>query len=504
MNTPAVLYARYSSDNQREESIDAQIDAISKYAKQRNFIIIDEYIDRAKTATSDRRPNFQKLIKDSGKGQFSTVIVHKLDRFARNKYDSAIYKQKLKANGVNLISVTEQLDGSPESIILESVLEGMAEYYSSNLAREVRKGMLENAKRSLHTGGRPPLGYSILDKKLVINEYEAEAVRLIFDRFIVGTPYPEIIAELNQRGFKTRNGQEFAKNSLYEIITNQKYAGVYVYNRASAATSKGQRNNHLSKPDSDVVRNVGGCPAIVTPEVFQRASEIIKANKRLRGGVAAREKYLLSGLVICGSCQNPMHGNRYVGGRNQHTYVTYRCSGGGKGHRGQVNVRPLDAWVLDMLQKHILNHDSARTLFTDTQTAAPMVSRREQLLSEICDVDRAITNITQAVEGGFAELAFRDRLISLLERQSSLSCDLSKLDETEENSLTEKSLLIAADHFAYVRETENFFELKRFAREYVNSVIVHQESVVVNFKLPNSAPINLSVQEGIAAMYQWG
>lgn len=363
MNTPAVLYARYSSDGQREESISAQIDAISKYAKQQSYILIGEYIDRAKTATSDKRPDFQRLIKDSAKGQFQTVIVHKLDRFARNKFDSAIYKQKLKVNGVTLVSVTEQLDGSPESIILESVLEGMAEYYSQNLAREVRKGLFENAKRSLHTGGRPPLGYSVLDKHLVINEPEAEAVRLIFDRFIIGTPYPEIIAELNERGFKTRNGHDFAKNSLYEIITNQKYAGVYVYNRASAATAKGQRNNHLSKPDNDIVRNIGGVPSIVTPEVFQRASEIIQSNKRLRGGLNAREKYLLSGKIFCGSCQSPMHGNRYIGGRNQqHAYVTYRCSGGVKGHRGQVNVRPLDAFVLDMLQARILNPDSARAL----------------------------------------------------------------------------------------------------------------------------------------------
>lgn len=500
MNTPAVLYARYSSDNQREESIDAQVDAISKYAKQRNFIIIDEYIDRAKTATSDRRPNFQKLIKDSGKGQFSTVIVHKLDRFARNKYDSAIYKQKLKTNGVNLVSVTEQLDGSPESIILESVLEGMAEYYSQNLAREVRKGMFENAKKSLHTGGRPPLGYSVVDKKLVINEYEAEAVRLIFNRFIVGTSYTEIIAELNERGFKTRNGQDFAKNSLYEILVNQKYAGVYVYNRASSATAKGQRNNHLAKSDKDVVKNIGGCPAIVTPEIFQRASEIIKTNKRLRGGIAAREKYLLSGLVICGNCLNPMHGNRYVGGRNKHTYVTYRCSSSGKGHGRQMNSHPLDTFVMNMLQAHILNPDSAHLLFQGKQITAPTVSRRETLQSELSDIDRAIFNIQQAVEGGFAELAFRDRLISLLEQQSKLSDELSELDNVVENVLTEKSLLLAADHFAYLREIDNFFELKRFIREYVKCVVVYRDSVDVKFKLPNTA-FDLTIHENICNIY---
>lgn len=143
----AVAYPRYSSDNQREESINAQMGAIEEYCQRKGYTLVGTYPDEAKSATTDQRPNFQRMMKDSEKGMFDVVIVHKFDRFARDRYDSAYYKRLLKKNGVRLESVLEQLDDSPESVILESVLEGMAEYYSKNLAREARKGMLENAKK---------------------------------------------------------------------------------------------------------------------------------------------------------------------------------------------------------------------------------------------------------------------------------------------------------------------------------------------------------------------
>jgi len=124
----AVGYYRYSSDNQREESIEAQMRAVKDYAERNGYIIVEEYIDRKTTGTTDHRPEFQRMISDSAKAGFSVVLVHKLDRFARNRNDSIVNKVTLKRHGVSVISVTEPLDGSPESIILESVLEAMAEY----------------------------------------------------------------------------------------------------------------------------------------------------------------------------------------------------------------------------------------------------------------------------------------------------------------------------------------------------------------------------------------
>lgn len=158
----AVIYARYSSDMQREESIEAQTRAVRDFAQHNDILIVNEYIDRAKSATTTDRPQFQQMLADSANGGFDLVLVHKLDRFARNRYDSIGCRMELKKNGVSLILVLEQFDSdSPESIITESVLEAMAEYYSLNLAREVRKGQRENAYKSMWTGGLPPYGYDV-------------------------------------------------------------------------------------------------------------------------------------------------------------------------------------------------------------------------------------------------------------------------------------------------------------------------------------------------------
>ncbi|MDE5771425.1 MAG: recombinase family protein [Ruminococcus sp.] len=162
------LYARFSSDNQRSESIDAQVRAMSNFCKQNHWQIVATYTDEARSATTDNRPQFQQMISDSSKGIFEIVLVHKLDRFSRDRYDSAIYKKRLKKNNVRLCSVLERMDDSPESIMMESVLEGMAEYYSKNLSREVMKGMNETALQCKHTGGCTPLGYDLDENKHLI------------------------------------------------------------------------------------------------------------------------------------------------------------------------------------------------------------------------------------------------------------------------------------------------------------------------------------------------
>ena len=227
-NNRVVLYARFSSDNQRTESIDAQLRAMKLYCKQHNYVIVDTYVDEAKSATSDKRPDFQRMISDSYNKTFDIVLVHKLDRFARNRYDSAVYKRELKKNGVIVCSVLENLDNSPESVMMEAVLEGMSEYYSQNLAREVMKGMKETALQCKHTGGKPPLGYDVdvNSKQLIINEEEADTVRLIFDMYSQGYGYSAILERLYKENRKTKKGQIFVKNSLYSILTNPKYRNV--------------------------------------------------------------------------------------------------------------------------------------------------------------------------------------------------------------------------------------------------------------------------------------
>lgn len=183
----AYAYARYSSSNQREESIDAQLQAIREYAARENIQVARVFIDEAESARYDDRPSFQDMIDTARVDPPDMILVHKLDRFSRNRYDAAVYRRKLRDHGVRLVSVLEPLDGSPESVILESVLEGMAEYYSRNLAREVMKGMRQTAQKGKWCGGRPPLGYVVgPDRFLVIEPKGAATVRRIFDLFLQG------------------------------------------------------------------------------------------------------------------------------------------------------------------------------------------------------------------------------------------------------------------------------------------------------------------------------
>ena len=160
-----VIYARYSSDNQREESIEGQLRECKEFAEKNDITILGTYIDRALSAKTDNRPDFQRMIKDSEKNMFDVVIVWKLDRFARNRYDSAHYKSILKRNGVKVISATEIISQGAEGILLESLLEGYAEYYSAELSEKVIRGMKENALKCKYNGGTLPIGYVIDENK---------------------------------------------------------------------------------------------------------------------------------------------------------------------------------------------------------------------------------------------------------------------------------------------------------------------------------------------------
>ena len=144
----AVIYARYSSDNQSEQSIEGQLRVCEEYAQRNNILILGTYIDRAMTGTNDNRPDFQRMIKDSNRREWNFVLVYKLDRFSRNKYEAAIHKKTLRDNGVKVLSAMENIPDTAEGIILESLLEGMNQYFSAELAQKVKRGMRETRVKS--------------------------------------------------------------------------------------------------------------------------------------------------------------------------------------------------------------------------------------------------------------------------------------------------------------------------------------------------------------------
>ena len=479
----AAIYARYSSDNQRDESIDAQICAMESYAKNHDIRIVATYIDRAKSATSDQRPSFQEMIKVSETGLFNIVMVHKLDRFARSKYDSAIYKQKLKANKVQLISVTEQLDGSPESIILESVLEAMAEYYSKNLAREVIKGLRENAKTATHTGGVAPLGYDIVDKKLVINDKEAQAVRIIFHMYSQGHPYSEIINVLNQQGHVTRKGVPFVKNSLYEILRNEKYRGVYIYNKSASKSANGTYNRHAYKSEDEIIRIDGGCPAIVSNEVFEIVAKRQRENRRKFGRNEGRQKYLLSGLVFCGNCNVPMHANK----RKKTSQLTFRCSNQGKTCK-EINMAVLETHVLRVLRENIFSYqkipDIMRIIERYTGDCDKIQrSKTEDIETQLAEISHSKENILKAIESGIVASHFSMRLDELKAQEELLQAELVLANQPQSFHVTEKDVKLLINRFHFMMKEYDVVGLRKIILDFVKSITVTDGIIDVKLKI---------------------
>ena len=479
------LYARFSSDNQRSESIDAQVRAMKAYCKQHNFTIVETYIDEAKSATTDRRPAFQQMINDSNTHAFNILLVHKLDRFARNRYDSAVYKRELKKNGVTVYSVLENLDNSPESIMMEAVLEGMSEYYSQNLAREVMKGMRETAMQCRHTGGIPPLGYDIdpVSKKLIINESEAETVRLIYEMYSEGQGYSAILDRLHELDKKTKMGKDFQKNSLYSILSNPKYQGMYVFNRASAKNTVGKRNTHLYKDDEDIIFVEGGCPQIVDEEVFAKVQAILTEHKHKGGRANAKESYLLSGKVFCRECGRSMVGNARYSGRSKLLYVTYRCPSRKYACTNkEINRDYLERYVVELIEREILNasalHKLSRAIAKHAETAQKPTE--SQLERERREIDTAIKNVADAIENGLISDALISRLKELEKRKAELSKIPSHPITGEIDTNVEPSLILA--EYAEVKRAPASLQYRDFICGFIDRIDVGSYTVRITLK----------------------
>lgn len=241
----AALYARYSSDNQRAESIVAQLRAGREYCQRRGYTIIKEYADEAYTGTNDRRPQYQQMLADARRGLFEVVIFHKVDRSARNEFDYYRHKRELASCGVMVEYSGQSIDmTTPEGALMENQMVGLAAYYSRNLSREVKKGLKENVLAGKITGGKPPFGFDVdAGKHYVINEQEAYAVRQIFTMYADGHGYTDILRWLNSHGFRTRRGKPFGKNSLHDLLCNRRYIGTCLLGK-NQKYPDGHRNSH--------------------------------------------------------------------------------------------------------------------------------------------------------------------------------------------------------------------------------------------------------------------
>ena len=458
----AVIYARYSSDNQREESIEGQIRECTAYAEKNGITIVKHYIDRAISAKTDNRPEFQQMIKDSDKKLFDIVLVWKLDRFARNRYDSARYKTQLKKNGVKLMSATEIISEGPEGIILESVLEGYAEYYSADLAEKVVRGQTENILKGRCNGGRGTFGYTLdSERKFHIDPLTSPFVLESFRKYNEGSTMKEIRDWLNENGIKNPVGGAFTYNSVEHMLKNRRYIGELKF-------------RDVVVPDA--------IPPIIPLELFEDVQEKIAKNKKAPARRKAEDDYLLTTKLFCGYCGALMFGESGTS-RTGEVHRYYKCATAKK-HKGCKKKTVRKQWLEDLVVNQtmqLVKDDAAMEsiiakvmeLQNKENTNIPLYEK------QLRDAESGIQNMLNAIQVGILTSSTKERL--------------EQLEETKR----ELEARIAEEKLAKPKVTEEFirFWLLRFRKldmslkdqrqalvdTFINSIYLYDDKVLITF-----------------------
>ena len=492
-----VAYARFSSDNQRTESIDAQIRAICDYCDKNGYNLVKIYKDEAISGTStEDREQFIQMINDSKNKSFNYVVVHKFDRFARNRYDHALYEKKLEDNGVKLLSVMEQLNDSPESVILKSVLTGMNEYYSLNLAREVRKGQKENALKCVHNGGIPPLGYNLNDDNTYkINEEEAKSVKLIYKMYLEGRGYATIADELNALGFTNKLGKSFKKTSIRDTLLNEKYTGTFIFgkkDKKGKLTGKELRVEH-------------GIPAIISKEVFEQVQFKIKnrQHRKTSGRSTAKSTYLLTGLCICGECGGTFSGGyRSVDRVSRNVHYGYLC----RQRKDKVNncknkaikKEELETMVINAVKTYIFQERQIEIITNKVwDYIKNNLEHSEKGLVEINSKIKSLENknnklIDMSLDGLISEIEFKNKKREIDFAISELVSEKSKYnfnsDFMDKNKIKNHLIELGKN-----LNSKDDFLIKNILDTFIQEIIVYNDKIIINLRL---FPRNVIANDG--------
>lgn len=467
-----VLYMRFSSAAQTEQSIEGQRTVNTQFCKSHGYNIVGEYIDSGVSAYKDvkQRKQFLKMIKDSDSGRFQGVVVYALDRFARQTYDHIVYKKALTDNGVKLISATENLTDDPQSLILESVLQGFSQYYSIELSRKVKRGMNETAKKNNSTGGQLPFGYKVENKKLVIDELQAPYVKYIFDAYLRGESTTQIADYLNSHGVKTQLGKPFKPHSFQRLLKNRKYIGEYSYN-------------------GEVYGNT--IPPIIDKETFNLVQEKINDRKQRPGTAKSKVKYLLSGKCVCGLCDGTLFGDTATS-RSGEKYHYYTCPNRKKKTCTLKSApqMPLERLVTTETIK-FLNDDNIREIARVTAQISHDNAESDNFVAtaeaKIKEIEDNINNLNQVLRYKFikstADLLEKlenerdDLLIAIADHKRN---DLSNIF-TEENVIQYLTMFKTGD-------VEDSLFTERLIYNMVEKVKVFPDKVEIVFKIKEVEP----------------
>lgn len=347
MKKTAAGYLRVSSWKQSETSLETQEEAIKAFAKANNMLLVKIYKDKITASGAKSRPGFQALLEDARGGLFDFIIVYKYDRFERDSVEDQLIIRELESKGVLILSTKEVLDpATPAGRFQRWIISGMNRFYIENLRQEIQEKTTRVAKRAYFLGGIPPYGFSVKEvrdpeasrnrKIYAINEEEAAIVKEIFKRFANGEGYGSIVRWLNESGHKTRSGKTWSRNSIVDMLKNERYTGTYVFR-------KGYKHNYHAERD-DTIRVSGAIPRIIDDETWRKVQAVIRSRKRRTP--RTNSKSILSGLVYCGDCGAKMV---YSGGKAKRFFCSRYLQ-----HRDvyglSITARKLEPFVIGYLQ----------------------------------------------------------------------------------------------------------------------------------------------------------
>ena len=473
----AVAYMRYSSDNQNENSIQYQRNTILAYCYQKNITLLHEYVDEAFTATNDRRPAFQKMIKEAiNKPQWDTVLIYDLSRFARNNSDAVYYTNQLNDVGIDIVSITQEFGRDNEGRLMAGIMNLLNEYYSRNNGKTAHAGMKVKAMEGKHCGGKPPLGYDLdINKKLVLNPDEAEAVKIIFKMVEQDYSYNQIADYLNRNGYRTKSGNEFKKNSIIGILQQEKYTGTYVWNRVKHKNSKGQGNSHAEKPMEEQVHVEDGCPIIIPKEQFEWVQDLISSRARGRASSKSRHHYMLSGLKVlkCAECGSYMIGA--IRSSHDEKYAVYYCP---KHKNKECSVREIPTENLDkMVAKKLANDFVKRTDLSEIFKRVELSKVAQSLRNRLLGKEKEISNLVK-VAAKCSDSMVIDKLKALSEEKKAIETEIVR---QEKNVTT----IMNSDPFSIGKKLAKMLcksddpDVKEYLKKNIESIVVDNETVEI-------------------------
>ena len=457
----AVIYARYSSDNQREESIEGQIRECQSFAERKGYTVIRTYIDRALSGTrADNRPEFQQMISDSTLREFQYVIVWKIDRFSRDKFDSVKYKYALKSSGVSVISATEPIDGSPEGQMMESVFEGISVYYIKDLAQKTSRGMTENAIKGKFNGGTLTFGYTIDENHhFQLDPVNAPIVLDVFTRYSEGETIRSILDDINSK--MSNNGRKFTYHFLNWMLNNRRYLGEYKF--------------------QDTVNNEA-IPPIISQELFDKCQHRLNVNKHKAGSFKKnKEKYLLTGKIFCGICGASISGISGTG-KCKSIYRYYKCMNVKKHkcRKKPVQKEMIENIVLnaalDIFKDKALIRKISKACFDLQSKESPMLPALKRRLREN---QKEIKNLMTAIKAGIVLKTTKAELEKLEAEQEQLEINIA-MERLIKPMIPQEKNQAWLMNFA-AADLSDQSQKQRIIDIFVNSVYVYDDRMIIFF-----------------------